>query len=571
MISAVTVRRATKGPRQRIDYRVLVSELDRHVEYLIPTQVMDRSRPDVGGFVSDDGLAGGSGVGSATLLGYAYLLPESRFFEHEELRLRIDAAARFAQAARRPSGRFDLVTTNFDSAPDTAFVVQAVAPLVKLARRSNGVRGAAELAESLGELIRISVPGIVSGGFHTPNHRWVILSALAQARELFPDLDIDEPIGAYLAEGIDINEDGEYTERSAGVYNAICNRSLRLAAACLGNVDLLVPVRKNLDLSYHLLNGDGTIVTSLSSRQDHGLRVVPTGLIDSYYHMGRMDGNGFYAAVADWLWAQGGDSLPWALHPFVEYPQWRSTDMVRAELPETFTRVYARSGLWRHRNGRLSASVAANITRPVEIAFGSIESMAVKISSTYFATGQFRGEHFRVANGRVCLRHKGRNPLYSEREYDRPVYWLPVGHEVKTEDWREVRKRRPTYEMDPLELQLETVPLTDGFDVQIVSFGGVDGVPLQVECLFSPGGVMELDSALLRVERGGTAFLKAGFATYRIGAEAISVGPGNLQHRMWNMRNSEPEPDCFRLLIALMTPVDWTLEIRFLSPTAAAL
>ncbi len=565
----MSARRSANEPSQRIDYHVLISELDRQVERLMSTQVMDRSRPDIGGFMSDDGLAGGSGVGSATLLGYAYLLPESGFFEHEELRNRIDAATRFAQAARRSSGRWDLVTTNFDSAPDTAFVVQAVAPLVKLARGSNGVRGAAELAKSIGELIRISVPGIVSGGFHTPNHRWVILSALAQARELFPDLDVDEPIHAYLAEGIDINEDGEYTERSAGVYNAICNRSLRLAAACLGHPDLLVPVRKNLDLSYHLLHGDGTIVTTLSSRQDRGSRVVPTGLIDSYYHMSRMDGNGFYAAVADWLWTQGGGSLPWALHPFVEHPEWRTTDIDRDELPETFTRVYARSGLWRHRNGRLSASVAANITRPIDIAFGSIESMAVKISSTYFATGQFRGEQFQVVNGRVRLRHRGRNPIYSERKYDRPVYWLPVGREVKSEDWREVRKRRSTYDLEPLELQLETVPVTNGFDLQIVSTGGVDGVPLQLECLFSPGGVLELDSGLLRAERGGTAFLKAGFATYRIEAEAISVGPGNLQHRMWSMRNSEPEPDCFRLLIALMTPVDWTLEIRCFSPTAA--
>ena len=557
--------------RQRIDYRVLISELDNQVEQLISTQVMDRSRPDVGGFVSDDGLAGGSGVGSATFFGYAYLLPESRFFQDAELRSRIDAATRFAQVARRTSGRFDLVTTNFDSAPDTAFVVQAIAPLVKAARCSDGVRDAAELAETIGEIIRISVPGIVSGGFHTPNHRWVILSALAQARELFPDLDVESPIQAYLDEGIDINEDGEYTERSAGVYNAICNRSLRLAAGCLGDHDLLIPVRKNLDLSYHLLHGDGTIVTSLSSRQDRGSRVVPTGLIDSYYYMGRMDGNGFYAAVADWLWEKGGGGLPWALHPFVEHPEWRSTDIERDELPGKFTRVYARSGLWRHRNGRLSASVAANITRPLDIAFGSIESMAVKISSTYFATGQFRGEQFRVVNGRVRLCHKGRNAIYSERMYDRPVYWLPVGREVKAEDWREVRKSRPTYELDPLELQLETVPVTSGFDLHIVSTRGVDGVPFQLECLFSPDGVLELDSGLLRAERGGTAFLKAGFATYRVGSEAISVGPGNLQHRMWNMRNSEPEPECFRLLIALMTPVDWTLEIRCFSPAAAAL
>jgi hypothetical protein len=567
----VPVGRSTNESLPRIDYRVLVAALDRQVEHLTSTQVMDGSRTDTGGFVSDDGLAGRSGVGAVAALGYAYLLPESTFFERDELFSRIDAATRFGRVTRRSFGRFDLVTTNFDSAPDTAFVVQALAPLVKVARGSDGVRGAAELAESVGELVQVSVPGLVSGGFHTPNHRWVILSALAQALELFPDLDAEKTIRTYLAEGIDINEDGDYTERSAGVYNAICNRSLRLAAASLDDPDLLVQVRKNLDLCYHLLNADGTIVTSLSSRQDRGRRVVPTGLIDSYYYLARLDGNGFYAAVADWLWAQGSSGLPWVLHPFMEHPEWRSTDIERDELPGEFTKVYARSGLWRHRTGRMSASVAAHITRPVDIAFGHVESLAVKICSTYFATGQFRGEQFQVVDGRVRLRHLGRNTIYTEREYDRPVYWLPVGRTVKSEDWRQVRKQRSTRELEPLEVQLETVPVPGGLDLRIVSSGGVDSVPFQLECLFSPGGVLELDSGLLRAEPGGTAFLKAGFATYRIRGDVISLGPGNLQHRMWDMRNSEAEPDAFRLLIALMTPVDWTLEIRCFRATAAEL
>ncbi len=511
-------------------------------------------------------MAGGVNVGSVVLLGYAYLLVESTYFQNQGLLNRIRMALGFGRYAQRPSGRFDLLSTNFDSGPDTAFVVQSLAPLVKAAREHNGSDGAAEIAESAGWLIRLAVPGICAGGFHTPNHRWVIVSALAQAVELFPDLEITAQIDAFLDEGIDINEDGEYTERIPGIYNAICNRSLRLAAEALGKPQLLEPVRSNLKLSYHLLRGYGTIVTMLSTRQDQGSRPVPVGLIDSYYSMARLDQNGFYASVADWLWAASSGGLPWVLHPFVDHPEWRTTNLLRAELLQKYTKAYHQSGLWRHRVGQVSATVAANTTRPFSLCFATVE-LALKICSTYFATGQFYGEEFATAKGGVRLRHFGRNRLYTEREYDRPVYWLPIGRTVQSVQWRAVRKTRPTFELDPLEVVLEVIPVDGGFDLRVTSSEGVDDVPFQLEFLFSPGGGLELANCVLRTMPGGMAFLKSGTASYRMGRDSISVSPGNDLHRMWQMRNSEPEPEQFRLLIAVMTPVDWSIEIRCFSTT----
>ncbi|MCK4416534.1 MAG: hypothetical protein KAV99_00010 [Candidatus Latescibacteria bacterium] len=548
-----------------LKYQNLVPLLDAQVAIILPRQVLDRARPDCGAFINPgEGIAGSDCLSTVTSLGFAYLLKDSRHYQSREVLDRILLAAEYVRTARRPSGRVDLIVTNFDCAPTTAFVVQAIAPVVKAARKAEaeGDKGGGEMAEVLGEFIRTAAPGMASGGFHTPNHRWVLVSALSQALELFPELDVLDTIEAYLAETIDINADGEYSERSTGVYNAVCNRSLRLAAAALGRPELLEPVRRNLDFSYYLLHADGTVVTSISRRHDRGKRIVPVNLADSYYALGRQDKNGFYVTVADWLFDLSNGGLPWTLQPFVEHPEWRVDELERTPLPERYSKVYPASGLWRVRQGALSATAAAGITAPFSLHYGQAQLTAVKLSSTYFATGQFIGEDFRAQDGRVRMHHYGKNLHYKEKDYDRPVYWLPLAEKVDAANWQEVRGRRETFTLLPLEVDLEIQEVERGFDLHITTSGGLDNIPFQIECVFAPGGEFEFDSGVVQGTAGNTAFLKVGYATYRVGTDAISVGPGALAHRMWHMRNSEPSPESFRMLITLVTPVDRVLEIR---------
>ena len=356
-----------------------------------------------------------------------------------------------------------MLTTNFDSAPDTGFVVQAIAPVVFAARQQAADdAGAAAIAEALGELIQTGAPGMVAGGFHTPNHRWVLVAALAQAQALYPDLEVSATVDAYLGEGIDINADGEYSERSTGVYNAVVNRALIRAAQVLARPDLLEPVRRNLDLSYHLLHADATAVTSISTRQDRDTRAVPTGLADSYHALAHLDGNGFYAAVADWLVARGGSGLV-CLPNYILHPEWRTTCIERTPLPELYSCVYPASGLWRVRRGAMSATAAAGLTAPFSVVCGQAELAAVKLSSTYFATGQFIGEEFAEAGKGVRMQHKGRNRIYPEKDYVGGIYWLPIAEQVNAQNWREVRGRRATYELPPLEVELHVEEVSRRF------------------------------------------------------------------------------------------------------------
>ena len=172
-----------------IGYKQLVGELDQQVEGVLTRQVLDAASPYCGGFMDGDRLVGSQSISAVASLGYACLLPESRHYRSEELLQRILLAAEFARRHRNPSGCFDLLTTNFDSAPDTGFVVQAIAPVVFAARQqATDDEGATAIADALGELIQTAALGMVAGGFHTPNHRWVLVAALAQAQALYPEL-----------------------------------------------------------------------------------------------------------------------------------------------------------------------------------------------------------------------------------------------------------------------------------------------------------------------------------------------------------------------------------------------
>ena len=545
-----------------MDYGVYVRDLDAQVDASMLEQVTDPARPDRGGFVSPaDGMAGSISVTRATSLAYAYLLEGSRHFRSPQLVERIELVAEYGRRSRRPSGCFDLIVANFDSAPDTAFLVKGMAPTVRRAREAAeaGDEGAARIAQVLGELIHTAAPGIAAGGFHTPNHRWVIVAALSQAQALFPDLKVADTIEAYLAEGIDINEDGQYTERSTSVYNAVCNRALRIAARELDRPELLEHVRRNLDLSYHLTHSDATVVTAISTRQDRAQRVVPDRLIDSYYAMARLDRNGFYAAVADWLAAHGKGEVPWVLHPFLEHPEWRFDDLPREPLPEDYRKAYPASGLLRVRRGRMSATALSGLTTPFSLKMGKAELASVKLAGSYFGTGQFKGKAVYVGEDRMHVRHEGKGWVH-----DTPGYYHPMGRPVPQDELRETRPVRRHTPVPPLVIDLEIREVTNGFDLRVTTpESGMDGVPIQIECDFVPGGELDLSGGALQGITGQTVLLRSGHAVYHIGRDAVSVGPGCGAHRMWQMRDSEKTPEAVRVLITHVTPVDTVLEIRY--------
>ena len=297
-----------------IRVREVLQVLTRQVEAAMECQVTEAG-PNQGGVVRADwGLAEPTGtVGLTAAAGLLYLSRAIRPHEapsepsNEVVLDRMRLAADYLARVQRPSGRIDLRDCNYDSAPDAAFAVQALCPLIELGRpiRARSTAWDAVL-RSVERFVRAALVGMLDGGFHTPNHRWVMAAAMTWAGRLFPDVDVQPVVRAYLAEGFDLNEDGAYTEQSAGLYDGICDRSLMLLHQYGGNSEALQAACANLTLNLHLLHPDGTIETGASRRQDRGQRPIPAALTLPYLMAYDVVQDSRFAEAADFLWARSG-------------------------------------------------------------------------------------------------------------------------------------------------------------------------------------------------------------------------------------------------------------------------
>lgn len=562
-------------------YERLLAAIVDEARSSYPRQVLDPARREDGAFVAAGGclweVVGypapdvSSHSHAIACLAYALLADGSPLAGDEEALDRLLRAIAFLRRSQRPTGLIDLPSTNYESPPDTAFSIQLLAPVVALARRvASGGQGrqigGREAADTLGEYIRTAALGIIGRGFHTPNHRWVICGALGQAMTLYPDLPARDYVERILAEGIDLNADGEFTERSAVVYNAVCDRSLRLMADHLRRPDLLGLVRRNLDLMLHLLHDDGTAVTSISVREDRGRRIVPHSIADSFFDMAQRDGNSVWASAADLLIS--GDLrerslawpfdpfLAWLFEPFVTHPEYRREKLTRAPLPDRFVAYYPTARMWRVRRGLLSATAVAGHTTPFAVRYGDVDLKAVKLFGSYIIAAIFAADEFEPIPDGVRLVHRG-------ELRNLPGYDLPLGRLVPVGTWAEAARQRDRWTQPPMDIILDIRDAPGGFDLHVRTEGSMDRIMFQIECCFEGPGEWETDGQVAIMENGQTAILKAGHGTFHRGRHGIRIGPGAITHRVWHMRNTEPEPDTFRVLVTLETPVDRHLEVRY--------
>ena len=537
--------------------RELVRANDAQIPGLLAKQERRIGHRWLGGLLNEYGLHTPQGTsGFISSLACAICAPNSKYFNSVELAEPLRLAVRYMLAAQHDDGTVDLYATNFHSPPDMAFILEVVCPAYALLRASS-VPAFAVVADELGQFIVRGGDGLVTGGVHTPNHRWVVCSALAWANSQFPSPRYLARIEQWLAENIDLDPDGQYTEKSTTVYSPIVNRALITVARLLQRPELLEPVRRNLEMTLYYVHPDGEVVTEASRRQDRYTRGSMARYYFSYRYLALHDGNGRFAAMCRHVErtarAQIGE-----LAAFLTEPELLRALPADAPLPTDYAKHFSYSSLARIRRGSASGTILANNTTLFSFRRGAAALEAVRFATAFFGKGQFTADTLEVRDGRYVLRQKLDGPYFQPLSKDQ----IAGGEHVKMAPNGTLadgsRAARTRSNLQTLESVVEVTETAGKFTLSI-SIQGTDDVPVAVELAFRHGGKLERVEPVSDVK--DAFLLKSGTGRYVLGEDAIEFGPGRAEHTYTQVRGALPKWDGLSVYLTGVTPFKAVLTI----------
>ena len=179
-------------------YAFQLKVLENSVCETLRAQCMDESSPFYGAL--EETVQGVTGPHASIALARRLIegccVPGNTFCGREDLLERAALAMEYALTRVHEDGTIDLVTTNFHDASETAFAVQTAGPALMLLREFGPGGTAQEKLDALMQsFIDRAADGLLAGGFHTPNHRWVHAAALALYRQGLSDGMIARQLG----------------------------------------------------------------------------------------------------------------------------------------------------------------------------------------------------------------------------------------------------------------------------------------------------------------------------------------------------------------------------------------
>jgi hypothetical protein len=421
---------------------------------------------------------------------------------------------------------------NLASPPDSAFTVNDAALTVRLLQ---GTSWPDDLGKRLVDVLRAAAPALRAGGVHTPNHRWEIAAALARCGVLLHDPGLLDRAREWLSEGIDIDADGLYSERSPNYAAYVSNPSLTVLADLLDRPDLHEVVHRNLHAQLDLTARDGTVETVHSRRQDQhdpfplGPFLGQLTRAALRHSCARCAAGARRAADAPGVPAV--DVLAeQMLDPTLAAPLppgsglaprrrlFRDARLLREIRPRVEFTVYGGSDV--PAAGRIASGLACNPTF-LRMHAGAVTVVSVRLSRDFFGLGPFRAEEMAVDGDRIVLRETVSAAYYQPLP---PAARLGGGDYALEHEGRFAarmsfgqRSRDPVTLTTAVEVRLDD----DGADLTVTTEGPATAHALEI--VLSAGG--ELTGA---VPLGDGRFeLVEGTAAYARDGDALHIGPGS--------------------------------------------
>lgn len=507
----------------------LIAANDKHAGTL-----MDAIRPELLNFSRKTGY-------DFAVLAAAYCSKESSYYHNKLVGEKLGLLVDFLAAAQSDDGTVNI--GNLESPPDTAFLLEILCPAAAILKKDNAPDLNA-VQKKLKSVIVKAGEALSVGGVHTPNHRWVICAALAQINTLFPDKKYTRRIDEWMQEGIYMDKDGHYPERS-GLYSGVENNSMLTMARLLDKPALLDPIRKNLGMMYYYMEPDGDLVTVDSRRQDQYIAKTHVSFYQYYRYMAIRDQNPFFAAIARQIEGADGfedEVLKTSLYMFLENELLQKPLPTPNALPVHYERLFTTSHLLRLRRENTTATLFGGVDWPLIIASGRSCSpnffmfrkgdavlQYMRLSSDFFNTGYFYSDGLRKEGDQYILYRELEVPYYqplpeNKRKKDGDYKLSPS---IDGRFWNKMDfEDRPVSNVKILETTV-IFTATDGNIRLDCRVDGFEGVPVTIELCFEEGG------NLAGVTNAGNDnyFLEQGMAAYTKGKDKIRFGPGKMAHK----------------------------------------
>jgi hypothetical protein len=515
----------------------LIAAADQYVDNLLETHADDV-----------EALPHRAAMGRLLALMTVYTQPGSAHLESGMLPAAMGACVARLEHLQGPAGLFD--GTNLSSPPDSAFTINDACLALEIVAAA-GDDALADVRRRLRAVVERVTGALLTGGVHTPNHRWELCAALARIHALLetegsPRPEIGARIAEWLAEGIDQLPDGMYSERSPLYATAVTNPSLLAIADCSGRPELLDHVRRNLAAFLPWFNPDGSVESLFSRRQDQWNSFNGEAFQLLYRRLANQDSRADFAAAAAWL-----QQFP-LVEPAKALAKTRMDSWLGLELPAGaasqdpdcgLPAVMARDhaglgscGIHRfRRSGTLTTVyggcdelvpgvVSGLSSNPTFLRFarGAAVLTDVRLSRSFFDLGPFRSQNTVMDGSTVRL-----------SEAVAANFYLPLRPEKHQPDgiYALEHEGRFSASMDFSSRPTVVHRLTTAVSVQVggeetvleIGFDGAD-TSFALELTFRPGGVLE------GVEPAGgreSFQLVEGTGRYRVGADVVEFGPGN--------------------------------------------
>lgn len=481
-----------------------------------------------------------------------FIWPQSRYFHDAALKAPIERFLSSVEAAQHDDGTFS--GGNRHSPPDSAFLIEDMATMAA-GLEADSDPASAGWRDRLIAMMHKAGPPLRTGGIHTPNHRWELSAALGKIDKFDPNPAYRARIDEWLAEGVDINAEGIYSERSSNYAQAVSNPSLLSLAHLPGLAGLRDLVRRNLETTIDMSEPVQGVVETIYSRRQDQAQTKQT--LHTYYlqyrELAQRDNDGRFAGIVRWI-EQNDPSqladfladfiaepelagpLPAPVNPFVDFARLYDTvNLVRERRGPITASAYAGSD-WYDENGektayfnRIGSGVATNPTL-FRMWKGDIAVDAVRLIPDFFSTGHWRPSTIALAdNGVVELSGQLKVPYYlplpPERRRADGAYPLTPSVDGRFNSALDFPNRPAQFR--ELNIGVTVTPEANGYVLGFTA-DGEEEVDIAIEITLRDGGVLTGAQALPEgPNQPGGYQLVEGQAEYAIGDQRLIIGPGS--------------------------------------------